>query len=136
MLSVSAKYTLIFMCVINFILITLHLILQYQAFHYEINEFELTIINRFDMNEEISIPTWFAQISLFISSLLCIYTYIISSKNDRLRRGWLLLGIIFAYLSLDEGASIHETFMSPVSNALGIHSGPFIFAWVIPAIIF
>ena len=53
-----------------------------------------------------------------------------SRKNFRCI--WLFLGIIFAAISLDEGASLHETLIYPVNKNFDLGDGVFYFSWVIP----
>ncbi len=68
-----------------------------------------------DMDNEASIPTWFSQSLLLASATvagLIAYTF----KGERnIRWHWIGIAGIILFLSLDEGASIHET--------LGVHIG-------------
>jgi len=63
----------------------------------------------FNLDEEATIPAWFSIIQLFMIGL----TAILTAQNERYvpppsKKGLTLLGLGFIYLSLDEGAVIHE----------------------------
>jgi hypothetical protein len=53
----------------------------------------------------------------------------------RFARRWILLGVIFVLLSLDETASFHEMLIHPVRGRLNLEDIEiFHFAWVVPAL--
>ena len=54
------------------------------------------------------------------------------AERDRYARHWAALSAIFVYLSLDEGARIHEMLAHPCRAMLGT-SGLLYYAWIIPA---
>lgn len=64
----------------------------------------------FDMTREESIPNWYASILLFCISLTCALTYAI--QRYRVERHvaapWLFFSAFFIFLSMDDGAKIHE----------------------------
>jgi hypothetical protein len=69
------------------------------------------VFNRiFDMTREESIPNWYASILLFCIALTCVLTYVI--QRVRVERQvavpWLFFGAFFTFLSMDDGAKIHE----------------------------
>ena len=69
----------------------------------------LFVLDVFSVNIEQSIPTWFSVIILFFASVLL--TWIAVGKwrtNDQYRAHWVGLAVTFMYLSIDEGAVIHE----------------------------
>ncbi len=89
----------------------------------------------FDMDRELSISTWFNQMLLgtagFIG-LLVAYCSRLKNKLSPTWGYWLSLGLLFVYLSIDEGASIHELFMPVVQRFMGDLSGtPLAFSWVV-----
>jgi len=92
------------------------------------------VLDLFSVNVEESIPTWYATLLLFGAVLLL--AMIATAKyahQDRFRRHWAGLALIFLYLSMDEGAAIHEIF-SDVLEQLFAPSGYLYFAWVIVAV--
>ena len=73
----------------------------------------VTISNRFDLDAEANIPTWFSTILLFCVSLtsLIIYRFRYKFKIDTsMHTFWLVLGSVYCFLSLDEAARLHEIF--------------------------
>jgi hypothetical protein len=64
---------------------------------------------------------------------------IIAIDHTRNRRSyslhWTGLALIFALLSLDEAMSLHEMTTQPLQSFFST-SGPLLFAWVIPALVF
>ena len=61
----------------------------------------------FNVEDEANFPTWFSSALLFCCSLLTLGCM---GKADRpmTRRPWLLLALLFGFLSIDETAQIHE----------------------------
>lgn len=63
----------------------------------------------FDLNGDLSIPGWFSSIQLFIVSAIL---FIISRRNQRKQylpaSFFMTVSLIFLFLSMDEGAAIHE----------------------------
>jgi len=116
--------------IINIALIILHLVFCYININLEPSLLLYEIGERFNMDNEISIPTWFAQILLFVIASLFAFIYI-----DEKRKEWLFLSLIFVFLSIDEGAEIHELMIRPFQEILGIDSGLFFFAWIIPVLV-
>ncbi len=87
------------------------------------------LVGAFDMDAEVSIPTWFTMMLLVGIALLLGAAALATTKG---RGWWWTLSAVFAYLSLDEGAALHESLMYVTRNALGITGGPLWYAWVIP----
>ena len=85
----------------------------------------------FNFNEESNIPTFFSVIILFISFLLLLFIALVHKKNKSNYVLWLVLCIIFLFLSFDEFVQIHER----IGHILRLYfkfSGLLHFAWVIP----
>ena len=88
------------------------------------------LVDTFDMNVENNVPTFFSAFILVASAVLL--TVIASqSTADRYAGNWKWLAIIFAFMAVDEDASLHELLIEPVRNLLAV-AGPLFFAWVIP----
>lgn len=65
----------------------------------------------FNLDKEGNVPAWYSLMKLFAIAL-CLYFYgRLTLPKDKLA-GWLILAgaVLFAYLSLDEGAELHERF--------------------------
>ncbi len=97
----------------------------------EIDGIMISLLDLFSVNLEASIPTWYATILLFVSAvLLALITAVKHKQKDPYARYWLGLSIIFLYLSIDEGAAIHEIFSDPLGAALHT-TGYLTFPWLI-----
>ena len=91
----------------------------------------VSFLDLFSVNAEETIPTWFATMLLFVSAvLLAVITAVKHQTHDPHTRYWAGLSLIFLYLSIDEGAVIHELFSTPLETAFNT-SGYLAFAWLI-----
>ncbi len=90
-------------------------------------------IDLFSVNAEETIPTWYATLLLFVAAvLLLLIAFAKRTEQDRYRWHWFGLGIVFLYLSMDEGAVIHEIVADEVQNTLHL-TGFLTFGWQIVA---
>ena len=95
------------------------------------NSIFIPFIDLFSVNAEQTIPTWYSTIQLFVSAILLgVITAVKRQNHDPYTRYWAGLSLIFLYLSLDEGASIHEIF-SDTLEVFYTPSGYLTFAWLI-----
>ncbi len=70
---------------------------------------ERGLVPLFFMKSENSIPTWYSSFMLLLcSALLAVIFFAKRNNGDRHVYHWGVLSIIFLYLSVDEGAQIHE----------------------------
>jgi magnesium-transporting ATPase (P-type) len=94
------------------------------------------ILNDFDMDSEDSVTTWFSTLLIAFNALLLLTAGLVSAGGGRsLRRHWFGLAAIFAVLSLDEMASLHERIGNSMKEAYDL-TGYLSFSWVIPGSIF
>lgn len=92
----------------SFVLVALHLTFQYLNLALdEKHGLVFEVSNRFDMDDEQSIPTWFVQVILFLISLSALFTAILS-QNTRIKRIWYVLSIGGLAGSVNEIAGVHE----------------------------
>lgn len=97
----------------------------------------LKLFTRFDMNQEVSVPTWYNQILLFIAAGIATVTGLVKREaKDSYTKHWLGLGAIFTYMSIDEGASLHEIAAAPLGNYFGTGGTLLHYAWVIAGMAF
>ncbi|MCA9873719.1 MAG: hypothetical protein KC441_08690 [Anaerolineales bacterium] len=97
----------------------------------ETGELAVSLLNLFSVNAEETIPTWYATLLLFVAAMLLAFITLVKSRNkEPYARYWLGLTAIFLYLSMDEGAVIHEIF-SDALQARFDTSGYLTFAWVL-----
>ena len=93
-----------------------------------------SVLRLFNLDEEANLPTWLSSSLLLLSSLLL---WGISRSAGEYGRRWGYLAVVFAALSLDETASIHELLIVPLREQLHL-TGALHFGWVlvgIPAVV-
>lgn len=89
------------------------------------------LLDLFSVNLEESIPTWYSSINLFLAASLLGWIAITRRLNRApYSRYWAGLALIFLYLSMDEGAAIHESASGPLRRAFNT-SGFFEFGWLL-----
>lgn len=89
------------------------------------------ILDIFSVSLEESLPTWYSTINLFLAAGLLAWIAVskrLHGEPYSLR--WAGLSLVFLYLSMDEGAAIHETASSPLRDAFDT-SGFLEFGWLI-----
>jgi len=85
-----------------------------------------------DVGDEQNIPTWYASGALALAAgLLVLIAAAVRSERGRYFGHWLGMSIIFAYLSLDEFAALHER-LNPPLRALFNFGSRFVLVWTIP----
>lgn len=93
------------------------------------------LIDLFDLDHEQNLTTYFSTINLLTASaLLFIIANYKKVNNQIFTKNWYALSGIFLYLSVDEGAKLHELLMRPTEYVLGCRN-VFFFAWLVPGII-
>lgn len=85
----------------------------------------------FVLGVEENLPTLFAVLLWVVCALLLLLLWWVFKIEGRRRFTWLLLSVVFAALSFDEFAHMHERFAPAVRVALDV-SGPLYYAWVVP----
>lgn len=83
-----------------------------------------------DVNNELSIPTWFSALLLAGGAVLMLVVALDPPPRTTPRR-WRFLAVVLAVMSADEVASYHETWVEPVRDGLS-PTGFLLQAWVIP----
>jgi Ca2+/Na+ antiporter len=93
------------------------------------------LVNLTFVDEEHSIPTTFSVLLLAITTLLlALIATLKRRQRDIGAFKWRVLCGFFAWLTLDEGAGIHELLTRPVQESItALPRGVFVFAWIIPA---
>ncbi|HUU43624.1 MAG TPA: hypothetical protein VMX57_07585 [Planctomycetota bacterium] len=77
-------------------------------------EWSGTIHNRFDLDAESNVPTWFATVLLFCVSLTAFGVFIVRGRHASHERGlgfWAVFAGVYCFLSADEGGRLHEACM-------------------------
>lgn len=106
-------------------IVAVHLTLQYLNFvvHYQQVGQLYELANRFDLDDESSVPTWFAQVLFFAISLSAgLAAYLQTHKPSR--RLWGIIAILGLILSLDEVAGLHEFVLQSLHNVFFRDASP------------
>ncbi|MBL4769949.1 MAG: hypothetical protein JKY61_02095 [Planctomycetes bacterium] len=89
------------------------------------------IFSLFNFDTESNIPSFYSALALVLA---CVLLGTIAAAQKKLAAPylpWATLSVIFAFLSIDEIAALHERLIGTVRNILGAQ-GLFYFAWIIP----
>ena len=133
--TISAKKIFWTLFLINVLFMVFHLILVYLNTNFDLSSWMVQVVDRFNMDAEVSVPTWFAQTLLLSCSALAGLMCVARKKVIKDARAWCAISLILLYVSIDEGSALHELIAEPVRDTLEITSGPFVFAWTIPVLI-
>lgn len=88
------------------------------------------LVDTFNLNFENNVPTFFSAFMLLASAALLAVAA--RTSTDAVEsRYWKGLALVFAFLAVDEDASLHELLIDPLRFAFSL-GGPLRFAWVIP----
>lgn len=88
-----------------------------------------------DVGIEQNLPTYFSVLLILLNaSLLTLVA--LSLRDSRDGWCWKVLAAGFFYLAFDEGFHVHESWVDPMRQLLGMeHLGLFYFAWVVPGLL-
>lgn len=118
-------------------LLLTHLLLQF--LNYQTNlPLPDTLVGRLDVDNEISIPTWWSQLLLFIPAALGVFAYKAARYHKHPGAGWwLAFSALFVFLSMDEGAMLHEAFITKFREWTtdGTATGLANHLWLIPVVV-
>jgi hypothetical protein len=90
-------------------------------------------VSAFNVNRESNIPTWFSSIMLATAAgLLALIAYLKHGSRDPFAGRWLILAVIFLFLSCDETALLHERSTAFVVLFVKNKFLSYV-AWVVPA---
>jgi len=81
------------------------------AMHFFPESLSWTIHDRFNLDSEANIPTWFSTVLLFSVSLTSLGIYVFSrdvEMDASWKSFWSCFSSVYCFLSLDEAARIHE----------------------------
>jgi len=81
-----------------------------------------TIRDLFDTTREVALASWFMVTQTFVAGLVLWVIFLVNRDQARSRArvvGWGFLAVFFTYLSVDDGAMIHERIGSRFFDAYG-----------------
>ena len=135
-ISITPKKIAYFLGGIALFLAITGLVGQIILYGYEIPQYSPAgrFIHLFELGAEETIPTDFSALLLLSSALLLFLIFLVEkSKENPSKLYWLLLSVVFLFLTADEVYSAHEQLVEPIQRLLGRDTfGIFYFAWVIP----
>jgi len=89
------------------------------------------VMRRFDLGHEPSLPAWFSSMVLFLNgAMLVLIARAKKAHAEPFAMHWLVLGIIFLGLSIDEAVMFHEMADTLISNIFST-SGFLLFPWAV-----
>ena len=89
---------------------------------------------KFDAGGEQTVAAWLSSMLMLLCAMVLFYIATMKRHgSEPYAMHWLGLSVIFLGLSMDEAVGFHEMTIKPLREALGT-GGPFLYAWVIPAI--
>jgi hypothetical protein len=74
-------------------------------------------IDQFDATREANAPTWASTVTTFSAALSAT---LLAAVGPARRAAWLALGVAIGFLSLDDGAQVHETLGSAAASVLDV----------------
>jgi hypothetical protein len=90
-------------------------------------------VSAFDVNRESNVPTWYSSVALAsAAAVLALIAFFKRSERDPFAGRWLLLAVIFLFLSCDETALLHERSTAFVVLFVKNKFLSYV-AWVVPA---
>ena len=91
-------------------------------------------LRQFDLDREANIPTWYQSSALLVCAGLLWITAGVP-QEERQRRHWRRIALVFVGLSIDEAAALHEMTITPLRSMLGARDF-LASAWVVPGTLF
>ena len=132
-IDLDAKRTTIFLTLVMLVLVVVHVIAMQANFNDSLgwkdaSGIEYWQIAVFDLDEEESFGTWFsATILLFTSVLMIAVASCLRTAADSMYRWWMILGIGFGLMSIDEVVGLHELMATISESTTWTTVGVFVF---------
>ena len=113
------------------ILVLLHAVAVAAGLRIHDNPYAYRVIH---LDSEVSVGTWFAQV-LWLAAAVLLGTIAGAGRRagDRWWRHWVGLSVVAVYLSVDEGAAVHEQATPVVRRLTGLSGGIFGPTWIVAA---
>lgn len=93
------------------------------------------VLRIFSIGAESGLTTWVTIIMMLSIVLVSVLIGLAErAAQPRGWRQWIAVAAVFGFASLDEQIQLHEMWVEPFREIFRITTGPFILAWVIPAI--
>jgi hypothetical protein len=116
--NLDPRGTTLVLAVIMLLLVSIHILAMLANFNDLLGwkstlDFEYWHVAIFDLDEEESFGTWFSAMLLLFASVLLIHlARQLRAAADIMSRWWMVLGLGFGLMSIDEVVGMHELFNS------------------------
>lgn len=129
-ITLNPNKLLVFLACISLMFVLLH-VLFWSLYLFAGIDRAIFLRELFDLDLEVSIPTWYAQVQLLIGAMIGVVVAFHHRAAGRLgqARQWSLVAAIVLLLSLDEGGGIHEQLINIIksgSESAGVLVNPWI----------
>lgn len=125
---------LIYLLFISVVIVFVHILLNFISIviFQENHGFIYELSNRFDLNDENSVPQWLTQAIFLVISLSALLATRLTTKKQG-SRIWLCVSILGLLMSIDDVATLHEFVLQSLHNTFFIDmtSTVFVNAWLI-----
>lgn len=114
-----------FLIMASLLIVLVHVALKYisVAIYNEQHGFLFELSNRFDLNDENSVPQWVTQ-ALFLASGVSAFLAAYMSDRRPVARLWTFIGVLGVILSIDDVATLHEYALQSLHNAFFVDMPP------------
>ncbi len=120
-----ARKLLTYLLIAGFVILALHLLFQalnLLVYHQQHGQF-YELSNRFDFDDESSVPTWFSQLLfLMLSAGAALAAYLTADRRVGLL--WTVIAVVALVFSIDEIAGLHEFFLQTLHVVFYQDAGP------------
>lgn len=86
-----------------------------------------------NVDEESNLPTFFSSLLLGLAGLIAWSIAPVSHVKDSIY--WRIMAVLLALMCIDEVAEIHNVPSNWIREAIGVHDGLMLNAWVLPALL-
>lgn len=133
-IKISVKKTILVLCGVVLLLGIAHLLVHSLRIYHGWNvagSYRFALFALFDLGGEVAIPAWYSQTLLFSAAVLTLLMIKARLFVKRDQKYWAGIAGALLYMSVDEGASIHESLGYFVrNNIVDVTSGVFYFSWL------
>jgi len=131
--TLSPRHTAFWLSVIAIFLLAAHLVTIWTPYIFEGFEHGLVrlLFSLFFIDGEGNLPALYSTLLFLLNAALFLMVGKAAGRAGESSKIWLVLGVVFVFLALDESISIHERLIDPLRQALDA-TGIFYYTWIIP----
>lgn len=128
-LNARTVFTILFCLVFAFL--SAHILGVISTFYFD-HDYVRGLVPMFNLDREGNAPAWFSGVLLMLSGLFLTLIAMAHRQRSEAWGLWLLLGVVFVFLSLDELVVFHEYLGYAVGDAVDAEGLLREYAWVLP----